>query len=70
MARCCKNFPVDVLKDMHRGPIIGVDVARREGIDIEDFRDPPGFLGWVAAHGFQSRAANCVAADARGDAGR
>ncbi|MBX3511412.1 MAG: patatin-like phospholipase family protein, partial [Hyphomonadaceae bacterium] len=22
-----KNFPVDVLKDMHRGPIIGVDVA-------------------------------------------
>lgn len=49
-----KNFPVDVLKDMHRGPIIGVDVARREGIDAEDFRDPPGFFGWVAAHGFQS----------------
>ena len=49
-----KNFPVDVLKDMHRGPIIGVDVARRDGIDPEDFRDPPGFLGWVAAHGFQS----------------
>jgi NTE family protein len=48
-----RNFPVDVLKDMHRGPIIGVDVARRDGIDIEDFRDPPGFLGWVAAHGFQ-----------------
>ncbi len=49
-----KNFPVDVLKDMHRGPIIGVDVARREGIDPEDFRDPPGFMGWVAAHGLQS----------------
>lgn len=49
-----KNFPVDVLKDMHRGSIIGVDVAVREGIDLEDFRDPPGFLGWVAAHGFQS----------------
>ena len=49
-----KNFPVDVLKDMHRGPIIGVDVARRDGIDIEDFRDPPGFFGWVAAHGFQA----------------
>jgi NTE family protein len=48
-----RNVPVDVLKDMHRGPIIGVDVARRDGIDIEDFRDPPGFLGWVAAHGFQ-----------------
>lgn len=49
-----KNFPVDVLRDMHRGSIIGVDVARRDGIDVEDFRDPPGFLGWVAAHGFQS----------------
>lgn len=49
-----KNFPVDVLKEMHRGPIIGVDVALREGIDPEDFRDPPGFMGWVAAHGFQS----------------
>ena len=49
-----RNFPVDVLKEMHRGPIIGVDVARRDGINIEDFRDPPGFLGWVAAHGFQS----------------
>lgn len=49
-----KNFPVDILKDMHRGPIIGVDVARRDTIDPEDFRDPPGFLGWVAAHGFQN----------------
>jgi NTE family protein len=49
-----KNFPVDILKDMHRGPIIGVDVARRDTIDPEDFRDPPGFLGWVAAHGFQT----------------
>jgi NTE family protein len=48
-----KNFPVDVLKDLHRGPIIGVDVARRDGIDVEDFRDPPGFMSWVAAHGWQ-----------------
>jgi NTE family protein len=48
------NFPVNVLKDMHRGPIIGVDVAEREGIDPEDFRDPPGFFGWIAAHGLQA----------------
>ena len=33
---------------------VHVDVARRDSIDIEDFRDPPGFFGWVAAHGFQS----------------
>jgi NTE family protein len=49
-----KNFPVDVLKDLHKGPIIGVDAARREGIDVEDFRDPPNFAGWVAGHGWQS----------------
>jgi NTE family protein len=49
-----KNFPVDILRDLHRGPIIGVDVARRDGIDLEDFRDPPGFFGWIAAHGFQA----------------
>ncbi|MGE0739796.1 MAG: patatin-like phospholipase family protein [Hyphomonadaceae bacterium] len=49
-----KNFPVDILRELHRGPIIGVDVARRDGIDLEDFRDPPGFFGWIAAHGFQS----------------
>lgn len=49
-----KNFPVDVLKELHRGPIIGVDVARREGIDPEDFRDPPGFFSWIAAHGWQA----------------
>jgi NTE family protein len=49
-----RNFPVEVLKELHRGPIIGVDVARQEGIDPEDFRDPPGFLGWIAAHGWQA----------------
>lgn len=49
-----RNFPVEVLKDMHRGSIIGVDVARRDGIDVEDFRNPPGFFSWVAAHGFQA----------------
>ncbi|MBI1187987.1 MAG: cyclic nucleotide-binding domain-containing protein [Alphaproteobacteria bacterium] len=49
-----KNFPVDILKDMHRGQIIGVDVAQRQGIDPEDFMNPPGFFGWIAAHGLQS----------------
>lgn len=49
-----RNFPVDVLKDFHRGPIIGVDVARKDTIDPADFRDPPGFFGWIAAHGLQA----------------
>ena len=49
-----RNFPVDVLKELHHGPIIGVDVARRDGINPADFSDPPNFVGWVAAHGWQS----------------
>lgn len=49
-----KNFPVDVLKEFHRGPIIGVDVARESPIDPKDFMNPPSFAQWVARHGFQS----------------
>ncbi|MBI1251070.1 MAG: cyclic nucleotide-binding domain-containing protein [Alphaproteobacteria bacterium] len=49
-----RNFPVDVLKETHRGKIIGVDVARQEGIDPKDFIDPPSFFGWVSRYGLQS----------------
>lgn len=49
-----RNFPVEILKAVHRGPIIGVDVARRDALNIEDFRHPQGFFTWVAAHGFQN----------------
>jgi NTE family protein len=49
-----KNFPVDVMRANHRGPIVGVDVARRGAINPDDFRNPPDFIGWVTTHGFQS----------------
>jgi len=49
-----KNFPVDVMKELHRGPIIGVDVARRSTIDPMDFVDAPDFIGWVTRRGFQT----------------
>jgi len=45
------NFPTDVMATMHRGVTIGIDVARRGTIDIEAFRDPPGFISWIARHG-------------------
>lgn len=49
------NFPVDVMSDLHRGLIIGCDVARTpKGLDAEDFIDPPNFFGWVLRHGFSS----------------
>jgi len=46
------NFPTDIMTTTHRGITIGVDVAREGVIDIEAFRDPPGFFAWVANHGF------------------
>jgi NTE family protein len=48
------NFPVDVMQDLHRGPNIGVDVARDHGLNPADFIDPPSFARWVATHGFNA----------------
>ena len=49
------NFPVDVMREAHRGRIIGVDVAAApEGLSADDFINPPGFFGWTLKHGFKS----------------
>lgn len=49
------NFPVDVMRETHRGRIIGVDVAvAPEALSADDFINPPGFLGWTLRHGFRS----------------
>lgn len=49
------NFPADIMRDMHRGFVIGSDVTRQpEGMDVEEFVNPPGFFRWVLGHGFSS----------------
>ncbi|WP_084398216.1 patatin-like phospholipase family protein [Henriciella aquimarina] len=49
------NFPTDVMRELHRGVIVGSDVARSpEGLHASDFEDPPGFFRWVWKHGFSS----------------
>lgn len=49
------NFPVDVMRDLHRGRIVGVDVAQApQGLSANEFSDPPGFLNWTMSHGFGS----------------
>jgi len=49
------NFPVDVMRDLHRGFVIGSDVTRQpEGLNIEEFEKPAGFISWVARHGFSN----------------
>ncbi|MEM8770777.1 MAG: patatin-like phospholipase family protein [Pseudomonadota bacterium] len=48
------NFPTDIMATTHRGLTIGIDVARRGVIDVEAFRDPPGFFTWIARHGLSA----------------
>lgn len=48
------NFPTDIMATTHRGLTIGIDVARRGAIDVDAFRDPPGFFSWLMQHGFSA----------------
>ncbi len=49
------NFPVDIMRDLHRGFTIGSDAARaKRGLAADDFIDPPGFFGWVLGNGFSA----------------
>lgn len=45
------NFPSEQMKAFHRGVSAGSDVTRARGVNPDDFRDPPGFFGWVRQHG-------------------
>ena len=49
------NFPTDVMRELQRGFVVGCDVARApQGLDASEFVNAPGFLGWIAKHGFSS----------------
>ena len=49
------NFPTGVMRELHRGLVIGSDVARApEGLSAKDFTNPPGFFRWVWKNGFSS----------------
>jgi NTE family protein len=47
------NFPVDVMQNFHRGPVLGIDVSQVRGLEAEEFIDPPGFFRWVLSNGFR-----------------
>jgi NTE family protein len=44
-----KNMPSDVMRSMHLGPIIGIDVAEARGITAEDVEVPTSTWRWVAS---------------------
>jgi NTE family protein len=45
------NFPSEQMKAFHRGVSAGSDVTRAKGVNPSDFRNPPGFFGWVRQNG-------------------
>ncbi len=42
-----KNFPTDVMRTFHQGPIIGVDVSRGRSITADDVARPTSVLRWI-----------------------
>ena len=49
------NFPADIMRDMHRGFVVGSDVTRQpENMDLKEFSEPPSFFRWVFNNGFSS----------------
>jgi NTE family protein len=44
-----KNFPTDVMRTQHLGPIVGVDVAEARGLTAEDIEAPASPWRWFAS---------------------
>jgi NTE family protein len=42
-----KNFPADVMRSIHAGPIVGVDVTRGRSITADDVARPVSVLKWL-----------------------
>ena len=42
-----KNFPTDVMRRMHLGPVVGVDVTRGRNITARDVARPSSVLRWI-----------------------
>lgn len=41
------NFPADVMRSFHSGPIVGVDVGRGRSLDAADVVRPSSAIGWL-----------------------
>lgn len=49
------NFPVEYMRELHQGFVIGSDVsAIRDGLNREEFAKPESFWEWVFKRGFSS----------------
>jgi NTE family protein len=44
-----RNFPADIMRTVHDGPIVGVDVTRARGVTAEEMKRPPSLWRWLAS---------------------
>lgn len=44
-----KNFPAEVMRQTHSGPIIGVDMSQARGVDAKMLENPPSWINWIAS---------------------
>lgn len=42
-----KNFPADIMRSLHLGTVVGVDVSRGRSITAKDVNDAPPFFRWL-----------------------
>ena len=42
-----KNFPTDIMRTMHLGPTLGVDVAEARGLTADDIQPPASIWRWL-----------------------
>ena len=42
-----RNLPTDFMREMHRGPVIGIDVALTDELSPEEIARPPSLWKWV-----------------------
>ena len=43
------NFPADVMRALHTGPIVGVDVGRGRSIEAADIKGPASIPRWLVS---------------------
>lgn len=44
-----RNLPTDVMREMHRGPVIGIDVALTDELSPEEIARPPSIWRWIVS---------------------
>jgi NTE family protein len=49
-----RNFPADIMRSGHAGPVVGVDVSRARGLNAEDCRPPSSIWRWILSGGWMS----------------